>query len=99
MEQVARQLRAIDYFTPGFGTMVGVGWCAACVAYLRIETVRTLQTLGALGLAVGALLVLVKLLPFIPGHSSAHEWGALVVWIVAGMLFRQRPVREAASGR
>jgi APA family basic amino acid/polyamine antiporter len=26
MEQLARKLRALDYFTLGFGTMVGVGW-------------------------------------------------------------------------
>jgi hypothetical protein len=26
MEQLARRFRALDYFTLGFGTMVGVGW-------------------------------------------------------------------------
>src|SRR5690242_6019896 len=26
MSQLARKLRTIDYFTLGFGTMVGVGW-------------------------------------------------------------------------
>ena len=26
MTQLARKLRLVDYFTLGFGTMVGVGW-------------------------------------------------------------------------
>jgi basic amino acid/polyamine antiporter, APA family len=66
------------------------GWLATCAAYLRIESSRTKLTIGALGLVVAALLVGMKLFPFIPGHFSKSEWVALCLWIVAGILLRRR---------
>jgi basic amino acid/polyamine antiporter, APA family len=52
---LARQLRAVDYFTLGWGTMVGVGWLVIMDDWLLRG--------GALGTALGFLLGGVLLLP------------------------------------
>jgi len=75
------------------------GWCAACAAYLRIETQPTRRAIGAAGMLVAGLLVLMKLLPFVPGHFSAQEWAALGLWIVAGVLLRRRAALHSANVR
>ena len=47
----------------------------------------------AVGALVSLLLVLMKLLPIIPGHFSGAEWIVLAVWIVLGMAFHRRGQR------
>lgn len=68
-----------------------VGWSAACAAYLALgrgqerpaHTVLK-QVISIGGLLVGITLVLMKLLPIVPGHFSVYEWLALGVWIALG---------------
>src|SRR5713226_4133235 len=54
MTQLARQLRVVDYFTLGFGTMIGVGWLVVMDDWLGRG-----GPLGAvLGFAIGGALLL-----------------------------------------
>jgi hypothetical protein len=44
---------------------------------------RAIAWLGAL---VGLAMVLMKILPFVPGNFSRWEWLALGLWLVTGIL-------------
>ena len=55
MTTLARKLRAVDYFTLGWGTMVGVGWLVVMDDWLLRG--------GALGTVLGFLLGGLLLLP------------------------------------
>jgi amino acid transporter len=46
------------------------------------------------GLLVGIAMVLMKVIPLVPGHFTVYEWVALAAWIVLGAILRRR---EAAS--
>src|SRR5207302_8787580 len=54
MTQLARKLRVIDYFTLGWGTMVGVGWLVIMDDWL----VRGGSLGTVLGFAIGGALLL-----------------------------------------
>ncbi|HLJ88947.1 MAG TPA: APC family permease [Candidatus Angelobacter sp.] len=54
MSQLARKLRTIDYFTLGFGTMVGVGWLVLMDDWLQ----RGGPWGGILGFLLGGVLLL-----------------------------------------
>jgi len=36
------------------------------------------------------MMVLVKIVPIVPGHFSRYEWIALAVWLAVGFLVRWR---------
>jgi len=40
------------------------------------------------GLLVTSLMVLVKVVPIVPGHFTRHEWIALAIWAVLGLMIR-----------
>jgi amino acid transporter len=83
--------------------------CAACLALGRKGLVRagainatkesaiTLSTaeraIALLGLMVGIAMVLMKILPRIPGHFTVYEWLTLGIWIALGAVAyaRKRP--------
>jgi hypothetical protein len=44
--------------------------------------------IAMVGVMVGLLLILMKIVPGIPGHFSAYEWLALGIWIVIGLSLR-----------
>ncbi|HWZ43439.1 MAG TPA: APC family permease [Candidatus Saccharimonadales bacterium] len=67
MTQLARTLRTIDYFTLGFGTMVGVGWLILMDDWL--------QRGGPMGAVLGFLLGGIILLPI------GYVYGQLVMAI------------------
>lgn len=62
--QLARKLRVVDYFTLGWGTMVGVGWLVVMDDWL----LRGGPLGGILGFALGGLLIL----------PIGHVYGKLV---------------------
>jgi APA family basic amino acid/polyamine antiporter len=82
-----------------------IGWLAAsasCLALGRRESAskesspaialtsagRVVAVFGSL---VGVAMILMKLLPFVPGHFTVYEWIALAVWIILGALaYRNR---------
>ena len=64
---------------------VAVGWGTACLAAARrLPGGRGVARLGA---AVAAAIVLMKVLPFVPGSFTGAEWAALLLWTAIGALF------------
>jgi basic amino acid/polyamine antiporter, APA family len=72
-----------------------IGWSAACAAYLAIVRKNSphsgkpsigAQAVGAIALLVGTSMVLMKILPGIPGHFTMYEWIALAGWVMAGWI-------------
>ena len=70
-----------------------LGWFAACISFFLVETRTGLRAVAVVGMVVSLLLVLMKLVPAIPGHFSGAEWIALGVWLAIGLVLRRRPGR------
>jgi amino acid transporter len=62
------------------------GWLAACLSFSVVEKAAVQRSVAALGILVSLVLVLMKLLPRIPGHFSLAEWVALGVWLAIGFI-------------
>src|SRR5208282_1658615 len=77
-----------------------IGWAATCAAYLRMGRSRILpgQTklsagelfVAGFGLLVAVAMMLMKVVPAIPGHFTAYEWLALGIWIALGAISHRR---------
>ncbi|HTR26409.1 MAG TPA: APC family permease [Terriglobales bacterium] len=63
-----------------------LGWFAVCAAFLFTQPGTRDYTIALLGAIVGLAMVLMKFLPFVPGHFSGWEWLTLAIWIVLGTL-------------
>ena len=64
---------------------VGVGWGTACLAAARrIPSARRAAWAGA---AVSAAIVLMKIVPAVPGSFTRAEWIALAAWSAVGAFF------------
>ncbi len=70
-----------------------VGWLATCAAYYRIERAPRQRLIALAGIAVGATLILMKLLPNVPGHFTVYEYVALMLWIILGVALKRRRTR------
>ena len=75
------------------------GWSAACAACLalgvgaqpnRTTYSSTDKGLALFGLIVGVAMVLMKIVPFVPGHFTIYEWLALGIWILLGVISHRR---------
>lgn len=75
------------------------GWLAACAAYYCMADVTRERFIAAVGVAVGFLMILMKVVPAIPGHFSGYEWLALFVWIFVGvgLGWRERRIAVASA--
>ena len=62
-----------------------IGWLAACAAYYQMGPARRERCIALVGLTVGLLMILMKIVPGIPGHFTAYEWLALGIWSVIGL--------------
>ena len=62
-----------------------LGWMASCAAYMRMRPSSIGRAAAATGLVVTSLMILMKLLPNVPGHFTAYEWVALTLWIRVGI--------------
>jgi basic amino acid/polyamine antiporter, APA family len=71
------------------------GWLAACASFLLVERKRKLRLVAAVGSCVSLALVLMKLLPGVPGHFTVAEWVALAMWLALGFLLHWRPRRAS----
>jgi amino acid transporter len=71
------------------------GWTAACLAYLKLTSSSTTSLSGVeprardraiaiVGTLVGFSMIVMKLVPAIPGHFSSWEWLAFILWAVFG---------------
>src|SRR6266849_3118532 len=66
------------------------GWLAACAAYYRMGPAPRKRLIAAIGATVGLLMILMKVVPGVPGHFSAYEWLALGIWVGLGIVLRRR---------
>lgn len=73
---------------------VALGWLSACASYLRLGPTPWGRAAAIAGLVVTSLMVLMKVLPFVPGHFSGSEWLALALWCVVGWAVRNRAKRD-----
>ena len=67
---------------------VGLAWMAACASYYKMKPRGLRRAAAVFGLIVTSVMILVKLLPFVPGHFSWHEWLALAIWGLFGVAVR-----------
>ncbi len=67
------------------------GWFAACISFFLVEKHTGLRAVAAIGMLVSLLLILMKLVPEVPGHFSGAEWMAMGIWVGIGLLLKRRP--------
>ena len=67
-----------------------VGWMSACASYYCMATDFPGRAAAIFGLLVTLLMILVKILPLVPGHFTRYEWLALAIWATLGYLARIR---------
>ena len=66
------------------------GWLAACAAYYQMGPAPRKRLVAAIGALVGLLMILMKIIPFVPGHFSSYHWLALGLWLVLGVALSRR---------
>src|SRR5579863_101272 len=74
-----------------------IGWMSACVSYLFMKPSFFDCLAAAFGVLVTSAMVLVKVLPIVPGHFTRYEWLALFIWAILGLLARI-PARSHTPG-
>jgi amino acid transporter len=67
-----------------------IGWTAACAAYFAMRPTAGKRTVAVVGVLLGLGMILMKVVPFLPGHFSRWEWMALALWVIAGVLLKRR---------
>ncbi len=74
-----------------------VGWSAACAAYYQMGPAPRERFIAAVGVTVGLLMILMKIVPGVPGHFSGYEWLALGIWSLIGLGLGLRARGAAAA--
>jgi hypothetical protein len=62
------------------------GWLAACAADYQMAPSRRQRLVATLGALVGLMMILMKVVPFVPGHFSPYEWLAFGIWVGLGAI-------------
>ena len=65
------------------------GWLATCASYYRMESAPRERVIALAGAAMGGTLILIKILPGVPGHFTVYEYGAFVLWIALGLVLKR----------
>ncbi len=65
------------------------GWLAACAAYMRMRPSSGQRAVAFAGTLIAFLLIVMKILPFVPGHFTISEYVALALWALAGLIVRR----------
>jgi basic amino acid/polyamine antiporter, APA family len=69
---------------------VGIGWLSACVAYIlrqRRVVDGASPAMARIGVIVSAAIILMKILPGVPGSFTRAEWIAFAAWTGFGLAF------------
>ena len=66
---------------------VGVGWLSACAAFIARRSGAESAAMAFAGAAVSAAIVLMKVVPSVPGSFTAAEWTAFIAWSALGLIF------------
>ncbi len=75
-----------------------IGWAATCAACLAISRSKrniinlsgSENVIAMFGLLVAIAMILMKIVPAVPGAFTRYEWLALAVWIVIGVVVSKR---------
>jgi amino acid transporter len=73
--------------------VAAVGWLAACAAFLaltRHSADRSGRAFAVAGALVSLSIIVMKVIPTVPGSFDRPEWIALGSWCVLGVLLRHR---------
>ena len=70
-----------------------IGWLAACAAYYRMRSSATRTFRRHDRCVVGLLMIVMKIVPGVPGHFSGYEWLALGIWSLIGLEHEPRGER------
>ena len=71
--------------------VAGVGWCGACLAFVALARRggdRSGTRMATAGVLVSFAIVLMKVIPAVPGSFGWPEWVALAGWCALGLLLR-----------
>jgi amino acid transporter len=84
-----------------------IGWAATCAAYIGMGRSGTLPgqsrlsavegLVAGFGLLVAIAMLLMKVVPTIPGHFTVYEWLALGIWITLGAVSHRRKTDAALT--
>jgi amino acid transporter len=74
-----------------------VGWLGTCAAYYWMRPRPFERIIATTGVVVSLLMILMKIVPVVPGHFSVYEWLALGIWGLMGLTLAWRA--RAHGGR
>jgi APA family basic amino acid/polyamine antiporter len=66
------------------------GWLATCAAYYAMRPPGRERLIAITGVLVGAAMVVMKVIPRVPGAFSVSEWLALSIWVTIGLVLGWR---------
>jgi len=66
---------------------VGVGWLSACVAWLARRGPGEPAAMARVGAVVSVGIILMKVVPVVPGSFTMAEWIAFAGWSALGLAF------------
>lgn len=67
-----------------------IGWMAACGSYYCMKPSLAGRAAAIYGVLLTSVMVLVKIVPLVPGHFTASEWIAMTIWGLFGYLLWTR---------
>jgi APA family basic amino acid/polyamine antiporter len=62
------------------------GWLASCAAYYAMRPAARERVIAGIALLVGLAMVLMKVIPSVPGAFTRYEWLTLAIWISLGAI-------------
>jgi hypothetical protein len=75
-----------------------IGWLGTCAAYYCMRPRPLERVVAMTGVVVSLLMILMKVVPAVPGHFSVYEWVALGIWSLMGLTLGWR-ARALNGGR
>ncbi|MBV9481580.1 MAG: APC family permease [Acidobacteria bacterium] len=77
------------------------GWLAASAAYYAMRPTGGKRLISALGIVIALAMILMKIVPALPGHFNRYEWMALALWVLLGIILsaREKAVKRADRTR
>ncbi|MFZ0802867.1 MAG: APC family permease [Terriglobales bacterium] len=67
-----------------------LGWLGTCAAYYWMRPAPLERAIAMTGVLVSLTMILMKIVPAVPGHFSAYEWLALGIWGLLGLALAWR---------
>ena len=67
-----------------------IGWMAACGSYYCMKPSLAGRAAAIYGVLLTSVMVLVKIVPLVPGHFTASEWISMTIWGLFGYLLWTR---------